>query len=235
MVIQESISARLYYIELKDSKLPVNWLKINPWNVFPGILISCIFALLSGCTTLPSQTKSDVVVTTIVTEPDTNTHHVSAADFNILGRISIKDEKQSSSGSFRWQHLATSDEILLFTPLGQAVAEITKDHEGVRLITSKLEAFYAPDVENLTQEILGWRLPLNGLQYWIQGTHSPVTVAEKDLDNQDRIVAIRQDGWHIHYSSFAPMQLNSIPLPRVLDLIYQNLKIRLVVDDWKVE
>lgn len=234
MVIYELISAS-FNIELKDYKLPVNWFKINPRNVIPGILISCVFALFSGCATLPDQTKSDAVIKTISTEAAANTQNVSAADFNILGRISIQDEKQSFSGSFRWQHLATSDEILLFTPLGQAVAEITKDDEGVRLITSKLEAFYAADVENLTQEILGWRLPLNGLQYWIQGTHSPVTAAEKDLDSQDRIVAIRQDGWHIHYNSFAPAQTNPIPLPKVLNLVYQNLKIRLVVDDWKVE
>lgn len=213
----------------------MSWLRINLWNVIPGILICFIFTLFSGCATLPSQTKSEAVVTTIITEPAANTQNGSAADFNILGRISIQDEKQSFSGSFRWQHLAISDEILLFTPLGQAVAEITKDDEGVRLITSKLEAFYATDVENLTQEILGWRMPLNGLQYWIQGTHSPITAAEKDLDNKDRIVAIRQDGWHIHYNSFAPAQINSIPLPKVLNLIYQNLRIRLVVDDWKIQ
>lgn len=234
MLIYGLISAS-FNIELKDFKLSVNCFKINPWNVIPGILISCIFALFSGCATLPGQTKSDAVVATIVTEPAANTQNGSAADFNILGRISVQDEKQSFSGSFRWQHLATSDEILLFTPLGQAVAEITKDDEGVRLITSKLEAFYAADVESLTQEILGWRMPLNGLQYWIQGTHSPITAAEKDLDNKDRIVAIRQDGWHIHYSSFAPGQTNPMPLPKVLNLVYQNLKIRLVVDDWKAE
>ena len=234
MVIYGLISAS-FNIELKDFKLPVNGFKISPWNVIPWILTCCIVTLFPGCATLPDQTKADAVVKTILTEPAANTQNGSATDFNILGRISIQDEKQSFSGSFRWQHLATSDEILLFTPLGQAVAEITKDDEGVRLITSKLEAFYAADVESLTQEILGWRMPINGLQYWIQGTHSPVTAAEKDLDSKDRIVAIRQDGWHIHYSSFAPAQINLIPLPKVLNLIYQNLKIRLVVDDWKVE
>jgi outer membrane lipoprotein LolB len=62
--------------------------------------------------------------------------------------------------AFAGSILTVSDEILLFTPLGQAVAEITKDQEGVRLITSKLEAFYADDVESLTEEMLGWRLPL---------------------------------------------------------------------------
>lgn len=191
--------------------------------------------LISGCVTPVHQTTADTVVKTIRIEPAADAQTVPAADFNLLGRISIQDQNQSFSGSFRWQHLAISDEILLFTPLGQAVAEITKDQSGVRLITSKLEAFYANDVESLTEEVLGWRLPLNGLQYWIQGIHSPTTSAEKDLDNKDQVAVIRQDGWKIHYSSYTATQLNQPSLPRVLYLTYENLRIRLVVDDWKAE
>lgn len=212
------------------------WFRINQRDINFGILICCIFIfpLISGCITT-QQTTANPTVKTVFIEPVASAQVIPAADFNLLGRISIQDHNQRLSGSFRWQHLAVSDEILLFTPLGQAVAEITKDQEGVRLINSKLEAFYASDVESLTEEVLGWRLPLNGLQYWIQGTHSPATAAEKDLDNKDQVVAIRQDGWKIHYSSYAPAQLNQIPLPKVLDLTYTDLRIRLVIDDWKVE
>ncbi|SFD99961.1 lipoprotein insertase outer membrane protein LolB [Nitrosomonas sp. Nm166] len=211
------------------------WLRINQQDIYGKILIVCVFAWVSGCATLTPQAPIDSTIKTILTEPVADAQTVPAADFNLLGRIFIQDQNQSFSGSFRWQHLAISDEILLFTPLGQAVAEISKNQDGVRLITSKLEAFYANDAESLTEEVLGWRLPLNGLQYWIQGTHSPATAAEKDINNKDQVIAIRQDGWKIHYSSYAPAQLNQPPLPRVLNLIYENLKIRLVVDDWKAE
>lgn len=235
MVINE-LKLTNFFIGFENSKLPVNRIKAHQMNVIPGFLIICFILLSSGCRTLPNQPPSDAVATTIFTEPlAANPQNIPASDFNILGRISIQDKSQSFSGSFRWQHLTASDEILLFTPLGQAVAEIMKDHEGVRLITSKLEAFYATDVESLTEEILGWRLPLDGLQYWIQGTHSPLTAAEKDLDRKDQVITIRQDGWHIHYSSFTPAQLSSLMLPRVINLFYDNLRIRLVVDNWKVE
>lgn len=195
----------------------------------------CILPFVSACITLTDKTKAEKSVKTIFTESVAEDQIDPAADFNILGRISIQDQNQRFSGSFRWQHLASSDEILLFTPLGQAVAEVAKGDDGVRLITSKLEAFYANDVESLTQEVLGWRLPLDGLQYWIQGTHSPATGAQKDLDNKDQVIAIRQDGWKIHYGSYTAAQKNKIPLPKTLDLVYENLRIRLVVDDWKAE
>lgn len=226
--ISDSVNTELKGFKSLPVRLRVNRQRINVW-----ILIFCIFPLASGCVTLTHQTTTDMIVATVFTEPAADTQNVPATDFKLLGRISIQSGNERSSGSFRWQHLALSDEILLFTPLGQVVAEITKDHDGVRLITSKLEAFYATDVESLTEEILGWRLPLNGLQYWIQGIHSPATAAEKDLDNKDQVVAIRQDGWKIHYASHTPAQPNQIPLPRVLDLSYENLRIRLVVDDWK--
>ncbi|MBS0299855.1 MAG: outer membrane lipoprotein LolB [Proteobacteria bacterium] len=229
MVIAQLISARFY------SGLPANRCGVRSCKVVLGILLSCIFPLFSGCQLLPVQTQPEAAITTVQTEPVAGAHNAVAADFNILGRIAIQDDNQSFTGSFRWQHLAASDEILLFTPLGQAVAEIYKDHEGVRLITSKMEAFYADNVESLTEEILGWRLPLNGLQFWIQGLHSPANAAQKDFDNKNQLVAIRQDGWHIHYQDFAAAQPNTAPLPRVLNLMYQKLKIRLVVDDWKVQ
>lgn len=215
--------------------LPENKRRIGPWKIILGILASCVFPLFSGCQLLPVQTQPEAAITTIQTEPVPGAHNAVAADFNILGRIAIQDDNQSFSGSFRWQHLAASDEILLFTPLGQAVAEISKDHEGVRLITAKMEAFYADNVESLTQEILGWRLPLNGLQFWIQGQHSLANASQQDLNGKNQVIAIRQDGWNISYQDFAPVRPSAVPLPRVLDLKYQKLKIRLVVDDWKVE
>lgn len=220
---------------MRNLKLLSLWFNSNQQIIYAGILICSAFPWISGCVTTTHQTTADTIVKTILIEPAVDAQVAPANDFNLLGRISIQSQNQSSSGSFRWQHLANSDEILLFTPLGQAVAEITKDQEGVRLITSKLEAFYANDVESLTEEILGWRLPLDGLQYWIQGIHSPATTAEKDLDNKDQVVAIRQDGWKIYYSNYTPAQLNQPPLPRILYLTYENLKIKLVVDNWKVE
>ena len=235
MVINE-LKLINFYINPGNSKLPASRIGASQLNVVLGFLISCFILLFPGCRTLPTQPPSDAIATTIFTEPlAANTPNISAGDFNILGRISVQDKNQSFSGNFRWQHMAISDEILLFTPLGQAIAEITKDSEGVRLITSKLEAFYATDVESLTEQILGWRMPLDGLQYWIQGTHAPLAAAEKDLDRKDQVIAIRQDGWHIHYSSFTPARSDSLTLPRVINLFYDNLRIRLVVDNWNNE
>ena len=205
---------------------------IYPVGMLAWLAIASMLLWLSGCATTPKDTAGSAIKT-IVLDPLAPEHITPATDFNMLGRISIQDRNQRTSGTFRWQHLVSSDEILLFTPLGQAVAEITRDSEGVRLITSSLEAYYADNTGDLTQEILGWRLPLEGLQYWIQGTHSPLTRAEKVLDNQNNVIAIRQDGWEV---TFNPAVASSPGLrPKALALTHDYLRIKLVIDDWKVE
>lgn len=192
-------------------------------------LILSFLLLMQGCAALQQQKT----VKTIFTEPVVDIQNVKSDSFNLLGRISIQNGHQRHSGKISWQHTNINDEILLFSPFGQVVAKIFRDRDGAHLITSKQENFYASDIENLTEEILGWRLPLNGLQYWIQGHHSPFTASAKDINHEDRVIAIRQDDWHIRYNSFFPNQLEQIARPRILELNYQDLKIRMVVDNWE--
>ncbi len=188
--------------------------------------------MITGCATISTQTT---VVRTIITQPVKNTENVTPEKFNLTGRISIQDERQRTSGGIRWQHSKMVDEILLLSPLGQVMAQIIRDYEGVSLTTSDQQEFYASDVESLTEDILGWRIPLAGLQYWAQGKHSPVTVAMKDLDENNRVVAIRQDGWEINYISYTTVQSTQKPRPRVLTLSYEALTIRLVVDSMETQ
>ncbi len=199
-----------------------------PWN---KITLSCLCLLLSSCAVLQHQTA----VETVFTEPETDALHIKVKDFSMFGRVSIQNAHQHYSGSIRWQHTKLNDNILLLSPLGQAVAEIWQDHQGARLTTSKQEVFHAADIENLTQEVLGWRLPINGLQFWIQGYHSPFTIAAKDINSQGQLIAMRQDDWYIRYLSFFPKQLEQTTRPRVLELNYQDLKIKVVVDNWQIE
>ncbi len=196
------------------------------------LMIIPVFLFVAGCAIL-APPMAATAVRTVVIEPVIGQLDVPAADFHVIGRVSVRNTQHSFSGNVHWQHMQDEDILLLLSPLGQAVAEIRKDADGVSLVTAKEEAFYARNVEELTDEILGWCLPLNGLQYWIQGAHSPVSVAVIELDDEDRIVAIRQDGWQIVYVRYFVDQSEQTAVrPRIIELQLDALKIRMVVDDW---
>jgi outer membrane lipoprotein LolB len=190
--------------------------------------------LLAGCAAL---TPEKTAVNTIIAEPAAEMPSAQSADFALVGRTSVKGGKESFSGGVQWQHSGSQDEILLLNPLGQTLAQIRRTPEGVHLATSEQENYYASDVESLTERVLGWRLPLMGLQYWVRGMNSPATTAAIDKDLDGRVVAIRQDGWEISYSSYFPSSPSQtmqgqVGLPRLLLLTRNGLQIKLVIDTW---
>jgi outer membrane lipoprotein LolB len=191
---------------------------------------------IAGCAALAPPTPQ-TAVSTVIAAPVAEIANAQAAAFALVGRASVKGGKESFSGGVQWQHSSSRDEILLLNPLGQTLAQIQRTSEGVRLATSEQENYYASDVESLTEQVLGWRLPLMGLQYWVQGMNSPATTAAIDKGPDGRVVAIRQDGWEIGYSSYFPASPSQamegqVALPKLLMLTRNGLQIKLVIDTW---
>ena len=53
----------------------------------------------------------------------------------------------------------------------------------------------------LTEQLLGWRLPVSGLADWIEGRPVPQRFARIERDGE-RIVLFEQDGWVIRLSEY---------------------------------
>lgn len=195
-------------------------------------LVLCFYSLLVGCASFVSKSPVAPVVETSIIEPGEATLSV---NFELMGRVSAKGGDQGFSGGVRWSHTGSDDNIHLLSPFGQIVAQIRSDKDIVLLTTSEHKIYRAKNVENLTKQVLGWRLPLLGLQYWVRGVSSPKTKSEVDRDTGGRIIGLRQDGWVITYISYFPSQLIHTARPRVLVLNHNNLKIKLVIDNWETK
>ncbi len=85
----------------------------------------------------------------------------------------------------------------------------------------------ADDVESLTQKVLGFRLPLSGLRYWIQAKTDPSSPGEVRTNSDGAVEQITQDGWKIDYLQYSENR------PRKIHVTRQGLEIRLVVDAWQ--
>ena len=188
---------------------------------FRGIVFSSLpIFFLFACAHTPPASQ-------IVTRPA----QAELSSFVISGRISIKHNSQRTSATMRWTHGAGADEILLFAPLGQTVARIHRDNQGVTLDTSD-KHYTAQNTEELTQQVLGWPMPLSGLQYWALAVPSPLGEYSVKRDANSQITVLHQDGWEINYTHYATSDQNSLPLR--LTLQRADLEIRLLIDKWEI-
>ena len=149
--------------------------------------------------------------------------------FALVGRVSVEFDQRIFAGSLRWEHGPEWDELMLMTPLGQGVAQLVRDHKGVALTTADQEVYRADDAETLTVQVLGWRLPLAGLAYWVTGRPAPGgggAVSEE----VGPVRQISQDGWLVECDRFAPFDGQLRPMWVVARR--EGVLLRLVIDQW---
>jgi outer membrane lipoprotein LolB len=154
------------------------------------------------------------------------------AAWTLQGRIGVQGGEQSLSGQIHWQHRADADELLMTSPLGQGVARIVRDTEGIALEVPNQPVRRAPDADTLTREALGYVLPMAGLTWWIQARPDPARAFEATRDAAGRLAQLRQDGWVIDYLQYATDMPSR---PRKLVVTREGLEIRLVADSWQAE
>jgi outer membrane lipoprotein LolB len=179
----------------------------------------CSVLSLSACATFFSSARDP-----LPTDRD------ALQDFSIEARFSLRHEEKNYAGRLSWRHAGSKDELLLASPFGQGMAEIAGDPNGVRLTTSDGKLYEAADAETLTQQALGFPLPLNKLVDWVRGRP---TAGEFDTtDAFGRPLRVHQDGWRIdyEYDSDDPQAL-----PGRLFVVREGvLDLRLRIDEWNI-
>lgn len=178
-----------------------------------------LLAATAGCASTPPYPPTEVVAPL-------------STRWTLQGRIGVQAGEQSLSGQIRWQHREQTDEVLMTSPLGQGVARIFRDREGVALEMPNQPTRRAADAESLTRGALGYALPVAGLAWWIQAQPDPRSAFEATRDVAGRLAQLKQDGWvidYLQYSSDAPAR------PRKVVVAREGLEIRLVADSWQAD
>ena len=191
------------------------------------------FALLTGSASLVSCTT-----TTPLNQEQMSRSRQYQEQVTMSGKISIQyqqnEKAETLSGNFEWQQNGQELTITLSSPLGQTIAIIHETPEGASLQQAKQETRYAPDVEQLLYESLGWTLPVAGLREWLQGFDRSASGQRIMVATRDR-QRIMSQGWQIDFTSWQEDQ-NQIH-PRVIDVYRRteevgDLKIRVAVLEW---
>ncbi len=171
-------------------------------------VLATVVALLAGCAELPLSPGGEF-------------------EFELKGRFAARYRDEAAAGSLSWRHRASTDEMLLSSPFGQGLARVLREGETVTLIAGDSKRYDAADAETLTEQVLGFRVPLRGLADWVRARPSSDAPSEAQYAQDGHLLVLEQQGWRIEYGGYGDGR------PTRLKLIYPGLELRLAIDEWK--
>jgi len=153
--------------------------------------------------------------------------------YQFSGRLAVHQPSGTDTGKIDWVSRGANQHVALLTPLGSTVAELERTPQSVHLTLSDHREFWAADAEQLTQSVLGYALPLEGLPWWVLGQAAPQGTATLTRDAEGNPDTLVQAGWQLRYADWR--RVGDRMLPGTISLQHEDLAIRLRIDQWIVE
>lgn len=162
--------------------------------------------------------------------------------WNIQGRLAMRTAEEGWQASLEWMREGERHRIDLTGPLGRGHLRLTRDEQGAELRDADRHRWHAENPEQLLYRTTGWRVPLDGLNYWVLGLPQPGTAAEQELDPQGRLKSLVQSGWDVRFLEYT--RYGSLELPSKLFIKrhdggpsdepadHATLEVRLVIERW---
>jgi len=157
----------------------------------------------------------------------------------IQGRFSVTYEQsnrpQSVQGRFQWQQQGQRIDIDLMSPLGQTMAKLTITPNSATIQQTGKEIKVADNVAELTEQTLGWSLPVAGMRDWLQGFNR-TTTNQRQIARPNENDQFDTEGWHIQYVSWQQNSVSDYPkridVTRTSPQLHQ-LSLRIIIDQWE--
>ncbi|MEX0951453.1 MAG: lipoprotein insertase outer membrane protein LolB [Gammaproteobacteria bacterium] len=195
------------------------------------LFIILLLALLAGC----AQLRGPAPLAPAQQADAWAQHQAALADFNawmLRGRIAIRTADDSWSASLHWREQPPDYNLRIVAPLGRGTVELAGNAELVTMQAPDQPEQTAPDAETLLLQNLGWSVPLAGLTYWVRGLPAPDWAVDRlTLDANGRLATLEQAGWGLKVSDY--LQSDGLHLPRRLELIHDEFRLRLVAQSWE--
>jgi outer membrane lipoprotein LolB len=183
-------------------------------------------AVLAGCRTLPPAPPPGASWETRRPQLQSLEH------FQLRGRVAVAAGGEGFNASLHWTQDGTRSEVTLEGPLGVGGAQLTATGDELTVVTSRGERVESAAAHAELAARLGFDPPLSSLRFWVLGVPDPTQPATESLDPaQQRLSGLIQGGWHVEYQSYG--SAGGQTLPARMTLQREEVRVRLLVDDWQ--
>ena len=175
---------------------------------------AAVALLLAGCATAPPQA---LVGNPALAWQGRVAELSPLRTWDVSGRLALRTAHHGGEVSLRWVRSNRRYTIDLSGPLGHGLVQLQQRSSGARLEDAHRHVYHAANAERLLFRTTGWRVPLDGLAYWIRGLPVPGVPHEQNLDGAGLLRQLRQLGWNIKFLAYA--HYGRYVLPRDIQLI----------------
>jgi len=179
--------------------------------------------LLGACATVPPPVAS---------WPERRAALQDIGRFGLAGRVAVAAGSQGFSAGLRWTQRGELATVELSAPLGIGAARVEQSPSLLRLRTSRGVEVEGEEARELLRHDFGFDPPLESLRYWLLGVGDPASPAAETLDDAQRLAHLEQGGWSLDYGDYR--RAGSQWLPRRLTLRRGEVRVRLLVRDWRL-
>ncbi|MBB3183573.1 outer membrane lipoprotein LolB [Halomonas fontilapidosi] len=148
----------------------------------------------------------------------------------LVGKVGLRTPEESTSANLDWSQHPHYYRLLISGPFGSGRSTL-EGREGRFSMNTPDGRWEAETPEALMEQQLGWSLPVSALADWIRGLPAEDTPHRLEKDALGFPQRLEQDGWEITYRDW--MRVADLWLPRRLVMTYDDLRVTLVVTDWR--
>jgi outer membrane lipoprotein LolB len=199
----------------------------------PPVALVLAALWLAACATTPSPR-------TLLASESQEALLLALPGFSIEGRAGVKAgaEPKGFQASLDWRQVGDESRAELAGPFGAGRLAVTWRPGMLRLEGGRGEQYENADAEAVLMRELGFIPPFEALRFWMLGLQAPGEEPTQltPAAGEGRLGDLTQQGWHIRYEQWMNVAAagGDVQLPRRLTATRDDLRLRVVVDKWKL-
>lgn len=202
-----------------------------------AIGIFLLVATLTGCSTTKTSTAT---TDDSLTKPSAQNKSWESREqalnrihnWQLNGKIAVQSSRDSGSATVDWTQRAKQYNIALMGPFGSHGLRLSGQPGRVTMVTAEGKRVTANNPEQLLAKQWGFHVPVSYLKYWVRGLPVEGIPSNPKFDAAHRISQLSQQGWNVQYLSYT--KAAGIDLPNRMSISSPELKVKIVIYDWKV-
>jgi outer membrane lipoprotein LolB len=151
-------------------------------------------------------------------------------EWQFAGRIGVSAADEGFNGQLWWRQDGVVFRARISGPLGIGTVFINGDRRELTVTDSDGEVTELVDAEAELRQMYGWTIPISSLRFWALGIPDPSASAETEFDGDGQLARLRQRNWQVEFTQYR--EGGGQLMPRRLTAVNDDVKVRLVIDNW---